>query len=194
MIIAILIIAAILFIYFNVIPGKAHTLLAWIALIFVGLSIAGITLHDYSHYGMKAKVQTHTTTLSSSTSPKLPMLLYQPLGNGTEKIYLYKTSDKQKKPQAIKTDKMKAEVKSANAPKLKIITSRYTYKNNWNKILFGIFGRDNELKERKYVFYVPKNWKVLSIKQAQELQKKMQTQAAMMKKKQLAAQQAQMQK
>ncbi|QNQ82401.1 DUF4811 domain-containing protein [Lactobacillus sp. PV037] len=191
MIIAILIVAAILFIYFNVISGKAHTLLAWIALIFVGLSIAGITLHDCSHYGMKEKVQTHTTTLSSSASPQLPLLLYQPLGNGTEKIYLYKTSDKQNKPQAIKTDKMKVEVKQGATPRLKITTTRYTYKNDWNKILFEIFGHNNELKERKYTFYVPKNWKVLSVKQAQELQKKMQAQAALMKKKQLAAQKAQ---
>ena len=35
MIIVILILAAILFIYFNVIPGKGHTLISWLSLIVI---------------------------------------------------------------------------------------------------------------------------------------------------------------
>ena len=53
MIIVILILAVILFIYFNVIPGKGHTLVSWISLIITLLCVLGIVEHDYNHWGLK---------------------------------------------------------------------------------------------------------------------------------------------
>ena len=55
MIIVILILAAILFIYFNVIPGKGHTIISWLSLIVTSLCILGIVAHDYNHWGMKTE-------------------------------------------------------------------------------------------------------------------------------------------
>lgn len=57
MIIVILILAAILFIYFNVIPGKGHTIISWLSLIVTPLCILGIVAHDYNHWGMKTETQ-----------------------------------------------------------------------------------------------------------------------------------------
>lgn len=96
MIIIVLILAVLLFIYFNVIPGKGHTFAAWISLIVTSICILGIVAHDYNHWGMKTETQTVNQSLVSSATPNLPLLLYRPLGNGTEKIYLYKTNDSQK--------------------------------------------------------------------------------------------------
>lgn len=182
MILIILILAVIAFIYFNVIPKKGHMPIAIISLIIAALSVAGIVAHDYNHFGMKTQTTTVKKELVSSASPQMPVLLYQPLGNGTEKIYLYKTNNADKKPTSIKTDKTHASVKTASKASMTIKTEHYVFRNGWDQFLFGWFGHNNELKHREYTFNVPKNWKVLSIKEAKALQKKMAKRAAMMKK------------
>lgn len=174
MIIVILILAAILFIYFNVIPGKGHTIISWLSLIVTSLCILGIVAHDYNHWGMKTETQISKQSLVSSATPNLPLLLYQPLGNGTEKVYLYKTNNEQKKPNAIKLDKVSTEIKHSAQANLQIETTRYVYRDNFSRIMFGVFAHDNELKQRKYIFSIPTSWKVISTKDMQKLQKQMQ--------------------
>ena len=39
--------------------------------------------------------------------------------------------------------------------------------------MFSVFGHNNELKQRKYIFAIPSNWKVISTKDMQKLQKQM---------------------
>lgn len=73
-------------------------------------------------------------------------------------------------------------MKTATKPSMTIKTERYVFRNGFDQFLFGWFGHNNELKHREYTFNVPKNWKVLSIKQAKTLQKQMTKRAAMMKK------------
>lgn len=182
MIIVILILAAILFIYFNVIPGKGHTIISWLSLIVTSLCILGIVAHDYNHWGMKTETQISKQSLVSSATPNLPLLLYQPLGNGTEKVYLYKTNNEQKKPNAIKLDKVSTEIKHSAQANLQIETTRYVYRDNFSRIIFGVFSYNNELKQRKYIFTIPSSWKVISTKDMKKLQKqleeKMQAQKA----------------
>ena len=57
--------------------------------------------------------------------------------------------------------------------------------------LFSVFNHENELKQRTYEFKLPKNWQVLSIKQAKALQKKLSQQQALLKQKAALAKQAQ---
>ena len=182
MIIVILILATILFIYFNVIPGKGHTIISWLSLIVTSLCILGIVAHDYNHWGMKTETQISKQSLVSSATPNLPLLLYQPLGNGTEKVYLYKTNNEQKKPNAIKLDKVSTEIKHSAQANLQIETTRYVHRDNFSRIMFGVFSHNNELKQRKYIFTIPSNWKVISTKDMKKLQKqleeKMQAQKA----------------
>ena len=182
MIIVILILAAILFIYFNVIPGKGHTIISWLSLTVTSLCILGIVAHDYNHWGMKTETQISKQSLVSSATPNLPLLLYQPLGNGTEKVYLYKTNNEQKKPKAIKLDKVSTEIKYSAQANLQIETTRYVYRDNFSRIMFGVFSHNNELKQRKYIFTIPSSWKVISTKDMKKLQKqleeKMQAQKA----------------
>ena len=178
----IVILAAILFIYFNVIPGKGHTIISWLSLIVTSLCILGIVAHDYNHWGMKTETQISKQSLVSSATPNLPLLLYQPLGNGTEKVYLYKTNNEQKKPNAIKLDKVSTEIKHSAQANLQIETTRYVYRDNFSRIMFGVFSYNNELKQRKYIFTIPSSWKVISTKDMKKLQKqleeKMQAQKA----------------
>lgn len=176
MIILILIIAAVCFIYFNVIPGKGHTPIAVLSLIILSLSVWGIVAHDYNHYGMTSQTKVETHQLASSVNPQLPILLYQPLGNGQEKIYLYKTDHLAKKLTQTSTENSSITVKSAKEPSVKIKTTRYVYKNKFASIMFGEFGHNNEIKHRTYIFNIPKDWKILSTKQLKALQKQVQAQ------------------
>ncbi|WP_156641017.1 DUF4811 domain-containing protein, partial [Lactobacillus gigeriorum] len=100
---------------------------------------------------------------------------------------------KQKKVKPISTNHSSAIINftTDQTAKLEIKTSRYVFKNKTVEVIFGVFGHQNEFKHRKYIFTVPKNWKVLSVKQAKALQKKLAKQALlrkqMMLKKQAAA-------
>lgn len=181
MILLILILAIIAFIYFNVIPKKGHRPLALISLALAFLGVVGIVAHDYGHFGMKVKTTTSRQELVSSVTPKLPVLLYQPLGNGQEKVYLYKTNNAAKKPTASKTDHTSTKLQTAKTASVTIKTERYVFDNQFNRFLFGWFGHDQELKHREYNFKLPKNWRVLSVKEAKALQQKLARQAAMMK-------------
>ena len=126
-----------------------------------------------------------------AASMKMPggILIYQPLGNGTEKVYVYHTKQKDKlKP--IKTDHMSAKTVTSKKAQVEIKTTKYVYQNNTVKLFFGIFGRDNELVKRQYIFHVPSDWRVISTKKAKDLQKQMtamkKQQEQMMKKAQSA--------
>lgn len=59
-------------------------------------SLSLIVLNDKDHFGMTEVTQDKTFELKSSSSSKdgPNMLLYQPLGDGSEKVYLYNTPDK----------------------------------------------------------------------------------------------------
>lgn len=61
-------------------------------------SLSLIVLNDKDHFGMTEVTQDKTFELKSSSSSKdgPNMLLYQPLGDGSEKVYLYNTPDKKK--------------------------------------------------------------------------------------------------
>lgn len=144
--------------------------LAWLSLIVAVFCVVGIVEHDYNHFGMKVETTTAKKDLVSSASPKLPILLYQPLGNSTEKVYLYKTNNADKKLTPTKTDKTTSKVvKNASSASVTVTAKRYVFNKVLDAFLFGWFGHNNELMSREYTFSVPKTWQVLSVKQAKSL-------------------------
>ena len=71
-------------------------------------SLTLLTLDITHHFGMKQEVITKKVELHSSVAQnQIPILLYQDLGDGTEKMYLYRTNKQQKKPKATDTNKVK---------------------------------------------------------------------------------------
>jgi hypothetical protein len=66
------------------------------------LSLLLVTANFVSHFGMKKVVETQSIELVSSADG-LDVLLYQPLGDGSEKVYLYQTPDT-KEPKPTDTD------------------------------------------------------------------------------------------
>ena len=182
MIILILIAFAVLFFMFNVLPiTKSNHL--WSLLFLAGfiLSGAAIIANDVNHFGMQVQSQTKTYHLASD-SDKMGVLLYKALGNGQEKIYVYKTSAKQAKPKPTKTSDFSAKVtRTKEDSYLKVTTKRYVYTNKLSKLLFGVFGNNREVKHRYYHFYVNKDWYVLSTDQAARLSKLLKTKQTEMK-------------
>lgn len=172
MIILILILFAIFLFVFNVLPVVKNNHF-WAVLCLIGFIASGffIVLNDVNHFGMSIEKKTKTYTLTSS-SKKMNVLLYQGLGNGSEKIYIYKTNASQKKPLTTKTTKYSTKLTKTNKNStLKVTTERYIYKNSLSKLLFGIFGNNNDLKHRYYHFRINKNWYILSTSQAKQLAK-----------------------
>ncbi|KRM24427.1 DUF4811 domain-containing protein [Latilactobacillus graminis] len=146
-------------------------------------SLVFIVQNDHNHYGMKTITETKTRPLVSSADAKgVSMLLYHPLGNGTEKIYLYRTATSQKKPQATQTKKTSNSVqKNAKQAALVTKTKYRVYQNQTAKFWFGISGNDHEFVSRHNTFKVAKGWLVLSDTQAKQLAKTLKKQQAQLK-------------
>lgn len=174
MIFAITIISVLAFALINIFAKK--TWQTFLSIIFAGIfliSLGFITANDHYHYGMKKVTETTTQTLTSTADNKdMKMLLYQPLGNGTEKIYLYKTNESQKKPKTTGTDHVSNRVKK-NQEKTQLVTAKtyWVYKNEIAKFWFGLSSKNHQLINEKNTFNVQKDWFVLSTDQAKELAK-----------------------
>ena len=130
-------------------------------------SLSLIVLNDKDHFGMTEVTQDKTFELKSSSSSKdgPNMLLYQPLGDGSEKVYLYNTPDKRNyKNRNGKRHKhgSKRCSKSHISPK----TTKWSYQESWAKTLFGLADNDNQFAKQENTFNVASDWLVLSADQA----------------------------
>lgn len=183
MIFAVTIISVLAFALTNIFAKKMwHTALSIIfALLFI-VSLCLITANDHYHYGMKKVTDTTTQALTSSADNKnMNMLLYQPLGNGTEKVYIYKTNEAQKKAKTTGTEHVTNVVKE-NQTKTQLETKKtyWVYKNDTAKLWFSLSSKDRQLVKEKNTFSVEKDWVVLSTTQAKKLAKLAEDQKATM--------------
>ncbi|HAT54050.1 MAG TPA: hypothetical protein DCW31_02180 [Lactobacillus sp.] len=152
-----------------------HWLIGLFLVMFVGM-IGLLIANDNYHYGMVKAHRTNTVTLVTSapvkTARALNVLLYQPLGNGSEKVYLYRTNTSQTKPQAVPTKNagttltQNARVKNAT---LTVKTTRWQFRNSWQHVLFAFAGEQNTVAHRHYQFRLPQSWLALSTTQAKRL-------------------------
>ncbi|MGM0214268.1 DUF4811 domain-containing protein [Enterococcus sp. AZ109] len=137
------------------------------------VSLGFITANDHYHYGMKkVTVTTVKPLVSSADGQQGNLLLYQPLGNGTEKVYLYKTKQEQKKPTATGTDLVANHLKTGQE-KAQLIEKKtyWTYKNDTAKRWFNLTSKDHELIKEDNTFEVSDDWFVLTTEQAKKLAK-----------------------
>lgn len=172
MIFVVTIISVLAFALTNIFAKKTwQTILSVVFAVIFLISLGFITANDHYHYGMKKVTETTTQTLSSTADNKaMKMLLYQPLGNGKEKIYLYKTNESQKKPKPTGTDHVSNTVKKNQAKsQLQTAKTYWVYKNDTTKFWFGLSSKNHQLIKEKNTFDVQKDWLVLSTDQAKKL-------------------------
>ncbi|MFD1318643.1 DUF4811 domain-containing protein [Loigolactobacillus zhaoyuanensis] len=170
--------------------------IAGLMLVLLVGSIALLFVNDDQHWGMKTVTTTTEKPLTSATDMSgANLLLYQALGNGKEKIFIYKTSAQQKKvtttPADIKTTSSVTKSSAKNA-KLVTKTTRYVYRNGFYRALFAGTGNNHTFKSRHNEFKVGSNWVVLSTQQAKQLQKQAKVTAAKTKTELAAAVKAKM--
>jgi hypothetical protein len=172
MMLLIVVISVIAFALLNVFAkNKVQTMISLVfGLIFV-LSLTAMMANLSAHFGMEKTTTTTTKPLvSSSDSDQLSMLLYQPLGDGTEKIYLYRTDESQKKPKQTRMDHVTNHVvENAKAAEKETKTTRWIYKNDVYRFLFGIAGNDEEFIREENTFSLPDSWALLTVDQAKKL-------------------------
>lgn len=98
------------------------------------------------------------------------MLLYKALGNGKEKVYLYRTNEKQEKPKATGTDNETNKVEKTDGDAEKVTKTTYwEYKNDMYKFWFNIADNNHEYDSRVNTFKIPETWVELSTDQAAKL-------------------------
>ncbi|KRN76710.1 DUF4811 domain-containing protein [Weissella minor] len=167
------------------------------------LSIAGITLNFTDHYGMKQVTKTTEQQIYSAGDKNSPanMLLAQEIGDDSGNyvlVYRENENDAEPKPhhkpdqkhiiEAVKKTADYKESAQATEATSQTKTTRWVFKNDMYKLLFGISDQQNELVKETTTVTVPeKTWVVMSPKQAEELgkqQQKMPAQAREMQAKQ----------
>ncbi|MFR2689918.1 MAG: DUF4811 domain-containing protein, partial [Enterococcus faecium] len=172
MIIGVLIVSLLAFALTNVFAKKTwQTFLSLIfGLIFVA-SLSLIVANLSNHFGMEKVTETKTEKIvSSADSQGADMLLYKALGNGKEKVYLYRTNEKQEKPKATGTDNETNKVEKTDGDAEKVTKTTYwEYKNDMYKFWFNIADNNHEYDSRVNTFKIPETWVELSTDQASKL-------------------------
>ncbi|EOS8039321.1 DUF4811 domain-containing protein [Enterococcus hirae] len=183
MIIFVLIISLVAFALMNIFVKKAwQTIVSLLfGLVFVaslGLIVANLS----NHFGMEKVTETKTTNIvSSADSDSANMLLYQALGDGTEKVYLYRTSEDQKKPKATGTDNETNKVERTTGQAQKVAKTTYwVYKNDMYKFWFNLADNNHEYASRVNTFKIPADWIELSTDQAKTLAQRVKEQQSTM--------------
>lgn len=184
MMLVIVVVSVIAFALTNVFAkNKGQTILSLIfGLLFV-ISLSGVMANLTYHFGMEQNTETKSVNLvSSGDSDTLSMLLFQPLGDGSENVYLYKTDKKQTKPLQTGTNKVKNTVAKTNKEAyLETKTTRWVYKNSLYRFLFNIAENDKQYVRRSNTFYLPDSWLELSVSQAKKLGKLVEEKQATLK-------------
>ncbi|MDN6639484.1 MAG: DUF4811 domain-containing protein [Tetragenococcus sp.] len=132
---------------------------AAVFLLSIGLAIANFN----QHFGMEQKTQTQTVDLVSSVSGQdTDALLYKPLGDGTEKVYLYQTETMEKPKSAGSAGVENHINQEAEQAQLTMEKTEWVYKNNFYQALFAMAGNNHEFIKQENQFDLPSDWQVLS--------------------------------
>lgn len=177
MIIALLILSTLAMVFSFVFADKVWKwlLTCLFFIIFVGSIVASVANTHY-HWGMEKQATTKTTKIVSSAdaSQGMNMLLYTEVGTkGNDTVYIYKTSEKQKKVSTTKADlTVTNKVKTGAKKATKVTkTTRWVYKSDAFKVLFGVYGNNKEYVKQTNTFNIPDSWVHLSTTQAKKLAK-----------------------
>ncbi|HCH60209.1 MAG TPA: DUF4811 domain-containing protein, partial [Leuconostoc lactis] len=95
---------------------------------------------------------------------------------GKENVYIYKASPDAKKTTLakpdLKTNSQRVAVAGDKAYKI-VQTTRYVYRNNTYKFLFGWADNNHQLKHKHVIYQVPATWIAMTPDQAKSLAAKM---------------------
>ena len=171
MIILLVILSAAFFYLFGAVwvEHKSHLVWSILSLVVLIASVAAFALHDVNNLGMKTETTTKTVQ-HASNSKTANLLVYKQLGTGSEKVYVYKTTNNSKKHHTWVDKDAKVKVSTTTgAAKLVIKKQQYVYKNGFSKLMFGVLGDNKETKQISYNFKLNSTWVSLSTSQAKKL-------------------------
>lgn len=163
--------------------GKKRAFLTFLVSIIFSGSICLVVLNQYQHLGMKKVTTTKEVTLkSSSEEMPMEMLLYQPLGNGEEKVYLYHTDKKEKELLKTGQEKVSNQVLT-NQSQEKLVTKQteWVYQSDFLKLFFSVEKEPTYLVQEENTFYLPKKWLELSVDETKKLGEELTNNEAKMK-------------
>lgn len=130
--------------------------------------------NDNNHWGMHQTTTTETAQLTSAvTNPYVKLLLFEPVKkSNTEKVYVYRTANRQKRQNTAVSLTTHNRVTTANikTAKLTTKTTRWTYDNHLWRWLYADTGTHTTLVKRENTFNLPKTWATLSVSQAKWLE------------------------
>ncbi len=149
--------------FFILAQKKWQQRLSFVFAIFFLLSIVLIVANFNQHFGMNQATSTQTVELVSSVKGEdTDVLLYKPLGDGTEKVYLYQT-ESMDKPKSAGSQGVKNHInQDADQAQLTIKTTEWVYKNDFYQTLFAMAGNNHEFIQQDNQFDLPSDWEVLS--------------------------------
>lgn len=138
-------------------------------------SIILAVMNTLFHYGMVPQTKKEITPVySPATHSLVPLLTYQPL-NDDLRIFLYKSTPQGKITNTETRYHVNNRVRQTAKKQAQLVTEHvtWTYRNQFYRNLFNN-QHEGDFKETNYLFKIPKNWQVLTVKQSQQLGKELQ--------------------
>lgn len=157
-------------------------LTAIVGVLFSGAIIL-VIMNQSNHLGMEKVTETKTLVLESSSSESpVNMLLYKPLGNGEEKVYVYHTDKQESKPKITGQDKTTNKVVLGDSEAhLEVTTTNWEYRSSFLENIFSVDKNAKILVNEENTFYLPNDWIELSTDEAETLSENLKKNEAQMK-------------
>lgn len=125
------------------------------------VAVIGLTMaNDLNHVGMHQVKTTESQRLASLTSGKRSTIARKKLGNGTEQVVIYRPVGQKvtKTPLAHTTTTIN---RRQTLAKVTVTTGRWRFNNGLYRWLFGLTHEDGQVANRRYVFTIPNNWRIV---------------------------------
>lgn len=163
MIISLLILATFVYAGVMIFSPNSFKRNCWIAVSFIVIagSLVALVLNDNYHWGMRQVSSTRTQTLVPLQS-KQRALGIKHLGTGSERVILYRTAN-HATVQKTTTAATTTALTTGHAARVKITTTRWTYRKRLDKVLFNLGKTKPQIASRHYTFVLPKDWRTTTV-------------------------------
>lgn len=129
---------------------------------FALIALIGLTMsNDLNHVGMHQQASTTTVRLKSLTASGPATIAEQPLGNGTEKIVVYRLANNAVKRTPVAHTTTTIDRRGSRS-KVTLTTKKWRFNNALYRWLFNLTSEEGQVASRKYNFVIPTTWRVIS--------------------------------
>lgn len=134
-----------------------------VSFIIIAASLSALVLNDNYHWGMQKVTTTQIQDLAPLKGTRAALGVKK-LGSGTERVLAYRVKDAQKVSRTKAATTTTIKVLQGRPATVQITTTTWQYRHHSLKVLFSLGNHHSQVASRHYLFTIPKNWRMITIK------------------------------